>query len=397
MKLENTEDIKIPEIVFIVPYRNRHQHKFFFSTYVSNILKYVDNYEIYFSHQSDNRSFNRGATKNIGFLAMKEKYPNNYMDITFVFNDIDTIPYNNIFNYETEHGIVKHFYGFEYALGGIVAIKGCDFEATNGYPNFWGWGMEDNVLQKRCEKIGLTIDRSEFLPIGSPQIIHLFDGVSRLINKNDPVRATYDNDVDGIRSVHNLVYKIEKESSNPIDNIDTFESNKIFMINISSFSTAIRFENDEYYEYDIREPAHQIINPDHSKKLQIQTITSNNNLPQNNWQSIPFYPNMEKRNQMINMYGKEKAEQIIKYSYNNSRDPNTPVMPPEFLRQPQNISHANINVKGRYENKTKINLHPKYGGKLPANKFSPEYARYIGQKPRATTSANIGMGGVKRF
>jgi hypothetical protein len=30
------------------------------------------------------------------------------------------------------------------------------------------------------------------------------------------------------------------------------------------------------------------------------------------------------------------------------------------------------------------------------NIFSAEYARYIGAKPRATTSANIRLGGVRR-
>ena len=68
--------INIPQIVFIVPYRNRPQHKFFFSNYLTSILNNTDiNYEIYFSHQCDARSFNRGATKNIGFLAVKDKYP----------------------------------------------------------------------------------------------------------------------------------------------------------------------------------------------------------------------------------------------------------------------------------------------------------------------------------
>ena len=90
--------MNIPKIVFIVPYRNRPQHKFFFSNYLTSILNKNDkndkHYDIYFSHQCDARSFNRGATKNIGFLAVKNKYPNDYQNITFVFNDVDTIPFS---------------------------------------------------------------------------------------------------------------------------------------------------------------------------------------------------------------------------------------------------------------------------------------------------------------
>ena len=64
-----------PNRIFIVPYRNRIEHKFFFSKQMSFILENEIDYEIYFVHQFDKRPFNRGAMKNIGFLAMKKKYP----------------------------------------------------------------------------------------------------------------------------------------------------------------------------------------------------------------------------------------------------------------------------------------------------------------------------------
>ncbi len=396
--------VNIPHIVFVVPYRNRPQHKFFFSNYITSILKNSDiNYEIYFSHQCDARSFNRGATKNIGFLAVKDKYPNDYKNITFVFNDIDTLPFSNIFDYQTSHGNVKHFYGFKYALGGIVALTGADFEATNGYPNFWGWGMEDNVLQKRCEARGLQIDRSHFYPIGSPDILQLFDGVSRLINKKDPWRATNDNGIDGIQTIYKLSYDINSESKNPLDNIHTVISDNIFVINIDTFMTGTRFEHDNYYHYDLREPPRKIVNPDKIKTKKI-------NATFDDWTNIPFYPTTEKKKEMINEYGKERAQEIIDYSYENSVDPTMPVVPPQSsqqassqqvkqekqLVQQQLINHYQkqlVQIQQYNQLMQQMNSNKRI---IPPNinKFSPAYSRIIAAKPKAGTSANIRLGGV---
>jgi len=302
----------IPKKIFIIPYRNRIQHKFFFSKYMSFLLEDIPTteYEIYFSHQCDARTFNRGATKNIGFLAMKEKYPQHYQNITFIFNDIDTIPFHKIFDYETIPGIVKHYYGFTYALGGIVVIKGGDFERINGFPCYWGWGMEDNVLQKRCNLHGLKIDRSVFYKIGSPEILQLFDGISRIINKKDPGRGEYDNGRDGLRTIHRLKYNIRSESDNPADNIYAINASNVYYINIHTFLTLIPFEMEEHYTYDLREPKRKIIHPDKFRSTK-KTIVSTHD-----WSNIPYYPTTsEKREKLAQMYltqGKPIPENLHK-------------------------------------------------------------------------------------
>jgi hypothetical protein len=381
----STTATDIPKVIFVVPYRNRPQHKFFFSNYLTSVLKGSDielSYEIYFSHQCDARAFNRGATKNIGFLAAKQKYPDDYQNITFVFNDIDTVPFSNIFDYQTCSGIVKHFYGFKYALGGIVALTGRDFELINGYPNFWGWGMEDNVLQKRCEKAGLIINRDQFYPIGSPDILQLFDGVSRLINKKDPWRATHDDGKDGLQTIHKLIYEIDTDSKNPVDNIHVVISDNIFMVNIDTFMTGTRFEHDNYFQYDLREPPRKIINPD-----KIRTVNVSNHLI-NDWTNIPFYPTAAKKKEMIQEYGEAKAEQIIEYSFTNSVDPTVAVVPPQIRSPASLIQIQQYNqLMQQMNSKTRI---------IPPNinKFSPAYSRVIAAKPKATASANIRLGGV---
>jgi len=395
IKQEVKEEVKVPKRVFIVPYRNRVQHKFFFSKYMSFILEDSDDYEIYFSHQCDARTFNRGGVKDIGFLAVRNKYPQHYKDITFIFNDVDTIPFNKIFDYQTSHGIVKHYYGYKYALGGIIVMKGADFEKINGFPCFWGWGMEDNAMQKRCDKAGLKVDRSVFYNIGSPEILQLFDGISRIISKKDPWRGEYDNGIDGLRTITQLKYNIDEKSENPSDNIFTVHNSRIFFINISTFLTHIPFGSEEYYNYDLREPKRKIINPDKIRETK-KTVVSTND-----WSNIPYYPTT-----------KEKRENVAKYLMSMGKPiPETLIrqMEEDKRKELEEDSFNNFNIgsqeKGHEENETNETTlyqqqqqiqqiqQQQQQNRIP-NKFSPEYARYIGHKPKATASARIHLGGV---
>ena len=417
-----SEEVKIPKRIFIVPYRNRVQHKFFFCKYMSFILEDKDDYEIFFSHQCDARTFNRGAVKNIGFIAARNKYPEHYKDITFIFNDVDTIPFSKIFDYETTHGIVKHYYGFKYALGGIVVMKGVDFEKTNGFACFWGWGMEDNVLQKRCDRVGLKVDRSVFYNIGSPEILQLFDGISRIISKKDPWRGEYDDGQDGLSTMSQLSYTIDDKSDNPNDNIFVVHNPNIKVVNIKTFLTRIPFGSEEYYNYDLREPKRKIINPDKIKETKKTIINTTD------WSNIPHYPTTrEKRENVVNYLIKmgkvvppellkkleeDKRKEIEEDSYNNfhkftnkKNEEDEDQVPSENLMGYYRYHQAQQDQQSRqplYQNfvnnghisKIPIQMQKHQNMQRPPNKFSPQYAAYVGAKPRAQASARVGLGGV---
>lgn len=177
-----------PKIIFLVPYRDRKQHLEIFSKHMENVLSDLERetYRILYIHQTDSRPFNRGAMKNIGFLYVKETYPEAYKEITLVFNDVDTMPKRkDLIDYKTTKGIVKHHYGFAFTLGGILSMNAGDFEVTGGFPNFWSWGYEDNALQKRVLKNSIEIDRSKMYEIGSKDIIHLKDEPEKMVNKEE--------------------------------------------------------------------------------------------------------------------------------------------------------------------------------------------------------------------
>ena len=203
-----------PSLIFIVPYRDREQQQIFFAKQMKTVLsdREPSTYKILYIHQTDTRKFNRGAMKNIGFLAVKSMYPDHYKDITLVFNDVDTMPYTTGFlNYDTKPGTIKHFYGFKFALGGIVSITGGDFEKLNGFPNLWGWGYEDNTLNARALRNNLIIDRSQFYPILDKNILHLMDGFERIVNRTE--QSTYKKLTgEGFNSIVDLEYNLDEIS-----------------------------------------------------------------------------------------------------------------------------------------------------------------------------------------
>ena len=229
--------IATPELVFIVPYRNREEHKMFFTVYMKFLLEDMppEKYRIYFVHQCDNRPFNRGAMKNIGFLAVRAMYPAEYKNITLVFHDVDNLPYTKgLLQYDTRPGVVKHFFGYTFTLGGIVSIKAGDFERTGGYPNFWAWGSEDNCFNQRVIDARLYIDRSNFFPSGHRSILQFVDGLIKMINKKETAAAMYRTCADSYATIRNLTYHVQDE-----------------YIHVTSFDTPQNPNDLHFEEYDI--------------------------------------------------------------------------------------------------------------------------------------------------
>ena len=237
-------------IIFIIPYRNRHAHKEHFKVYMKYVMQDIP-YEVYFIHQTDNRDFNRGAMKNIGFLMIKKRYPDTYKYLTLVFNDVDTIPYTHgILNYETKSGVVKHFYGHKFCLGGSFSITGEDFEKVKGFPNFWSWGYEDNIMYDRViQNRTLHVDRSVFYKIGHPHILQFFDGI---------VRSTS-------RSESKLSNKHNKNNYNSIKNLDytiVHDIDNIYMVNVNKFDTDY---NNNVYSKELTHIKHLQSGPSHKQ------------------------------------------------------------------------------------------------------------------------------------
>ena len=202
----------------------------------------VSAYRIIYVHQNDKRSFNRGAMKNIGFLYVKKMYPNDYKNITLVFNDVDTMPMTkNFINYETTVGTVKHFYGYNFTLGGIVSIKAQDFESVNGFPNYWAWGYEDNTFQQRILLEKLNIDRSQFYPIMDKNIIQLKDGLQRLVNRQE-----FDKYVNELKSKKN------NDGIQTLSNINIAYEESTQFLNVFAFNTPVPENPQLNRAYDMR-------------------------------------------------------------------------------------------------------------------------------------------------
>jgi hypothetical protein len=226
--------MSVPEFVIVVPYRDRPQQLADFETHMRAVLANIDptTYRIWYMHPCDSRPFNRGAMKNIGFHVLRDLYPDTYSTITLVFHDIDTVPTGPdvIPDYRTTPGVVKHFYGYTHALGGIVSIRAGDFERINGFPNYWAWGYEDNMLQTRVTRAApkMMIDRSTFYVINDA--VHIRQdrgGCIRTVNRGEFDRYVR-MDPEGINTIRGVVY----DAPQPIS-----RDSLGFLVNVRAFDT----------------------------------------------------------------------------------------------------------------------------------------------------------------
>ena len=143
---------------FIIPYRNRKEQ---LQEFIQRFTGYLDGKSIdahfYVIHQITPGAFNRGAMKNIGFLEACKLRP----DGLFIFHDVDTYPtaWGSIC-YEAKPGTFRRpvLNSSPENLGLICSCWKTEYERTNGFPNYNGWGAEDGVLYHRAKKMGIPID-----------------------------------------------------------------------------------------------------------------------------------------------------------------------------------------------------------------------------------------------
>jgi hypothetical protein len=147
------------------------------------------------------------------------------------------MPYNkNFLNYETVPGTIKHFYGYTFALGGIVSINAGDFESINGFPNFWAWGFEDNALNLRAKASRINIDRSHFYPIYDKNIMQFADGLVRNVSRTEFDRYIH-NTKEGFDHIHNLQYDVDETTG---------------FIHVLNFETLIDEDKIQSVTHDLR-------------------------------------------------------------------------------------------------------------------------------------------------
>lgn len=163
-------------VAIIVPFRdlhkeqNRAQHLKLFIPHMIQFLNkckndgLVSNFHVYIIEQdnNDNLKFNRGKLLNIGFdIAKKRKHD------VFIFHDVDLLPGDDLKTWYAKFPkkpihiarVWNRYSNNPKYFGGIVSFSASDFGRINGYPNnFYGWGGEDDELQRRLERLGIKFD-----------------------------------------------------------------------------------------------------------------------------------------------------------------------------------------------------------------------------------------------
>lgn len=148
----------------VIPYRNREAALKVSVPLLHYFLQRQQrDYCILLVEQVDRNFFNKAVLMNAAYRESQSLGHGAFN--CFIYHDVDMIPENgeleyacaeqpvhlspavNTFGYRDHYGTL---------FGGVVAITGEQLETANGFSNrFWGWGGEDNEIEKRIFMSGL--------------------------------------------------------------------------------------------------------------------------------------------------------------------------------------------------------------------------------------------------
>jgi hypothetical protein len=224
-----------PTHIIILPYRDRYTELLEFNRVMPEYFnkdiceRQGGQWEIWYIEQSDNKLFNRGGTKNIGALeALRRFFPEQLLktttaeyqlnyeilnQITLIFHDVDVcVKEPGLIQYECQLGEVRHPYGEidprkGPILGCFCILRLGDFLKVGGFPNYYGWGLEDVALGHRCLAHQIQINEDNLIPRYSHPGIH------------DPISHTTPEKLAFIRACHsrNLAVFRRENQSMPLD------------------------------------------------------------------------------------------------------------------------------------------------------------------------------------
>jgi hypothetical protein len=109
-------------------------------------------------------------------------------------------------------------------LGLICSCYKSEYERTNGFPNYWGWGSEDGALYYRAKYLGIPVDETN--------MIHYLDK-RYVINHEHYRNVPKERETSLTNKTHMVMEKKTNDFSNGLSSIDY----KV----LSSFELAPRF------------------------------------------------------------------------------------------------------------------------------------------------------------
>jgi hypothetical protein len=117
-----------------------------------------------------------------------------------------------------------------------VSILGKDFARINGFPNFWGWGYEDNLLQTRAINAGIKINRDVFFDVNDNEnILHFSHGTERNMNVYD-FKQFQNKTKNGLYTIYELEFKMGDDND---------------FVNILNFKTPYEENKGSTFVYDL--------------------------------------------------------------------------------------------------------------------------------------------------